>query len=577
MKRISQNRNSMLQSHRKQAGFLLWMALFALHKPAAMADTYCYLTVHNLGCRQSNHTYSGGILPYGFEEGDLVQLILAGPNRVIDPPAASGMPGGDDQLAMNPGASFGMNMDSFTHYPNTFYSPEAILVHTTGMGPQPAIASGVKFYVRAWNAANPSQATQYFDSDRMTRDFPVGLETCSIDSSVRTFPNLIQIPTLTSYYVLLDFGHPWTPTFSVQVTAPNGGEIYTVGDPVSITWSSIGSIAGVDVLLQRSTGGPWEILFQDIANDGAETWTSIGPAASQCRVRVQSSADTIVFDQSDADFTIANPPLPTIDLIQPDGGESVEIGDPLPIQWSTTGTTSLVDILVRRSLGGPWEMLFENSQNDGQEIWTATGPSSNQYRLRVQLSDDTTIFDQSSSNFSVTDPPPPPSLTMTSPSGQDTFALGDTLEIRWNSVGDIGTLRLLLTRNLLPEETLFVSMPNDSEENWLATIPAADDAMFRLESESNPAVYSVVNPVVLVDTTYSGPPAEPLIVIHGDSLGMLTLHWQPAPYATVYRIDESLDQNVWTELGATADTFFVFPSDTVLPAIRFYRATAIRE
>jgi hypothetical protein len=193
----------------KSLSILIGLCLACAHAHAL--DSYLYMTVHNLGCRQSNHTYSGFVPNLGFAEGDLVQMILAGPNGHIDPPLASGLPGGDDQLAVNPGATFAMNPVSFTHYANTFYSPNAILIQSAGIGPEPALHPGSKFYIRAWNSSDPSSATHYYNSAQLTQDYPIGLETCGVDSSVRTIRNPLAFPGLITYSIVFDGGHAWDP------------------------------------------------------------------------------------------------------------------------------------------------------------------------------------------------------------------------------------------------------------------------------------------------------------------------------------------------------------------------------
>lgn len=177
---------------------------------ASCADTHTYMLLHNLGCRESNHTYSG-FIPYsvGFDEGDLVEVILAGGNGVMDIPRVDGLPGGDDQRAINPGLPFAMNPESFTHYPNTFYSPHAILIQSEGHGPEPALHPGSSFYIRAWNGPSPAQSTMYYNSQTLTRDFPIGAEACRYPSGTRTLPSLYQIPYLISYAVTFDSGHPF--------------------------------------------------------------------------------------------------------------------------------------------------------------------------------------------------------------------------------------------------------------------------------------------------------------------------------------------------------------------------------
>lgn len=243
-------------------------------------DAYIYMTVHNLGCRQPNHTYAGYIPNNGFVEGDLVQVILAGPNGHIDPPLANGLPGGDDQLAANPGLPFAMNPASFTQVPNTFYSPEAILIESPGNGQEPALHPGSKFYVRAWNGSSPSVSTQYFNSAQLTQDFPIGLESCMVDSAVRTVRPAYLFPSLITYSVTFDGGHPFSaaPT-PPQVTiyfdstqtrvfwhpVPTATSYRIEFSPDNAAWNTITSIPDTSYILPVEQGQRVFRLFRVIA------------------------------------------------------------------------------------------------------------------------------------------------------------------------------------------------------------------------------------------------------------------------------------------------------------------------
>jgi len=199
-------------------------------------DAYIFMTLHNLGCRQANHTYTGYLPNYGFAEGDLVQVILAGPNGHIDPPLANGLPGGDDELAVNPGLPFAMNPVSFTNVPNTFYSPEAILIQSPGNSAEPALHVGSRFYVRGWNGPSPAASTIYYNSATLTQDYPIGLESCGVDSAVRTVHIPFSFPALITYAVTFDNGH----TFSMPPQPPQV-EFFVDSTDTRLMWQPVPS------------------------------------------------------------------------------------------------------------------------------------------------------------------------------------------------------------------------------------------------------------------------------------------------------------------------------------------------
>lgn len=71
------------------------------------------------------------------------------------------------------------------------------------------------------------------------------------------------------------------PPPGVTVQWPNGGNIMTVGQTVNLQWSTTytcGSIGPVDIFLSRSgVNGPYDQIFNDTPNDGAQWWTVTGP------------------------------------------------------------------------------------------------------------------------------------------------------------------------------------------------------------------------------------------------------------------------------------------------------------
>jgi hypothetical protein len=94
-----------------------------------------------------------------------------------------------------------------------------------------------------------------------------------------------------------------------QVTAPNGGEIYVVGETVSFSWVAANWEGAVtyDVILSRDGGDSWELLASDI--DGTEyTWEVDGLTTSEGLIRVftSSGGGIIGYDTSDASFTISD-------------------------------------------------------------------------------------------------------------------------------------------------------------------------------------------------------------------------------------------------------------------------------
>lgn len=91
---------------------------------------------------------------------------------------------------------------------------------------------------------------------------------------------------------------------TITVTAPNGGESWTIGTTKTITWTNTGSISDVKIELQRSTSGSWEELTASTTNDGSYPWVVTGTATAEATVRISEVGDATVNDTSNAVFSI---------------------------------------------------------------------------------------------------------------------------------------------------------------------------------------------------------------------------------------------------------------------------------
>jgi hypothetical protein len=132
--------------------------------------------------------------------------------------------------------------------------------------------------------------------------------------------------------------------------------------------------------------------------------------------------------------------------------------------------------------------------NDGSENWVVTGPENAACRIRVQAAIDTIVFDSSEATFAIN---PAPSLLLYNPDPNDAFVEGSNMSIGWTSTGIMPSVRILLTRDSAPAETLFASTPNDGSASWTVTGPDAVSAVLRIESATAAAVFDDVSPIAI--------------------------------------------------------------------------------
>ncbi len=118
--------------------------------------------------------------------------------------------------------------------------------------------------------------------------------------------NLLMDDAKTVTSTFLDIAPP-----TVAVTAPNGGEVITLGTNTSLTWtaSDNAAVTSVDLELSRAgVGGPFESVATSLANTGSFDWAVSGALTTDALLRVtaRDAASNASQDVSDAVFSIAN-------------------------------------------------------------------------------------------------------------------------------------------------------------------------------------------------------------------------------------------------------------------------------
>jgi hypothetical protein len=224
---------------------------------------------------------------------------------------------------------------------------------------------------------------------------------------------------------------------SITVTSPNGSEAWIVGSSHAVTWSIVGSIATVKIDYSEDSGStyPYTITAAVSAASGTHSWTIPDTLTQTAKVKITNTADSTVYDVSDAVFKIRG----SLAVTSPNGSEVWKVGDTEDITWTRNG--SIASVKLEYSTNGgityPGTIAASVDAYTGIYPWTVSDAISTQVKVRVSDVLDSTVNDASDSNFKIQGV-----ITLTSPNGAEQWEVGTSHAITWDLNGSIANLKL---------------------------------------------------------------------------------------------------------------------------------------
>ncbi|MFP3872443.1 MAG: S8 family serine peptidase, partial [Candidatus Aenigmatarchaeota archaeon] len=215
---------------------------------------------------------------------------------------------------------------------------------------------------------------------------------------------------------------------TVDLTQPDGGEVWTAGEVQTIWWNMSDSEDAntdltCDLYYSNDSGGSWNTIDTGIAgtaDPNSYDWTVPNDPSTNClvRVNVTDTNGATSSDQSASTFTIEGVTGPTIEITKPNGGESWDAGTDHDITWNTTagdGTITGVTLEYTSDGGGTWNEIVANTTDDGIYTWTVPDDDSTNCLVRGTVYDDNNLSDSDTSDdtFEINGIPPGPPENLT--------------------------------------------------------------------------------------------------------------------------------------------------------------------
>jgi len=360
---------------------------------------------------------------------------------------------------------------------------------------------------------------------------------------------------------------------NLDLTAPNGGQQWEVGQVYAITWTKLGNVTAAKLQLttDADAGPPVYVALvdgdsqdtQNISLAGAGPYTFNwkvpdipGITTTKAKIRVVDANDATVYDTSTVNFTIKG----RVDLIQPNGGSSYTVGQGVTISGTVFGPITSVTARFSNDDGATYTGIPTGCGVSGEVTvagdktytctWLMPDELGKSLRVKAYDTNNVNVFDTSDAAFFVKG-----AAAITAPASGNIWIAGDQHTISWDRTGTIGNVDLSYSVN----DGAYVSIasgvpsPNPTGNTYPWTLPTTGivSANVKVKVDGANLLVPAISPVFTVKgkLTLGYPDAAGLSFSLGDTLNVT---WTTAGDIGNVKVEYTDDGTTWATLTSTA-------------------------
>lgn len=258
---------------------------------------------------------------------------------------------------------------------------------------------------------------------------------------------------------------------SIQVTSPNGGEVWTPQANQQISWQSDATAGTVEAWLVDGAARFDLLGVVDVAAGQLTVAASPTlPAAANYRILLVLRADAnSVTDESDAPFSVAAAPTIEINLTSPNVASVWTPATSQLITWNTNAMVGEIELILR-SADSPSVALGRAPASAGEFAFTVCpgiGASTATVTARLigtMIADDSEPFTILAGGAR--------SLNLTSPPASATVAAGSVVPLAWSAENLTGGFRIVVA-SAAPHFSVHAVAADTHSIDWLVprTLP----------------------------------------------------------------------------------------------------------
>lgn len=272
---------------------------------------------------------------------------------------------------------------------------------------------------------------------------------------------------------------------SLQITSPNGGEVYNYPNSINIIWNATPNLTNIDLEYSNNNGSSWQTIQTNVAaNLGTLNWSFPNSTSANNLIRIKRNGTSTYLDTSNAVFRINGIPL---QLNTPIAGAKWKVGSTRAISWAADNSVLELNIDFTTNGGTSWVRVASNLlASDNSYNWLIPNEPTSNAKIRLTSSSNTATS-VTSSLFSIVN------LRISSSLENKTIVATTSEPITWSAFGlDFVNIKYRLN-NSSTWTTIQSNVAANSSFTWSVPDLVSSTAKLRLEFVSDTTVSSEVS------------------------------------------------------------------------------------
>jgi photosystem II stability/assembly factor-like uncharacterized protein len=357
-------------------------------------------------------------------------------------------------------------------------------------------------YLISWNASGIDFIDIDFSNDNGVTWSSIAT---SLDASIGTF--LWNVPNISTSNAFIRVKNSAYPTHFSQnqtaftisnsflnVTTPNGGELWNTNNSHYITWQSLG-VDFVNLYYSNDNGITYTIIDTNVFNVGYFNWQTPSNAGNNFKIKIVVSNNQLLSDESNATFSLSNLTA-SLTLVTPNGGEVLNSNTGSYITWQSVGIANL-DISYSINGGLNYIPIANNIPAiPAYYYWFVPDSQTVSAKIKISSTSNAALNDISNANFSIINDTSHVQLNY--PNGGEIFNASSYQTIKWTAL-NIPFVKLYYSVNGGLSYNYISAVINDSTYIWQVPGVASTNCKIKIENGNDVTQYDETNTIFTIN------------------------------------------------------------------------------